>query len=344
MKFPVALILFVAASPPFCLGQHKASAPTNSSTIEKTPGTTAAVPSTVPTSAQLLTSLLQATTPELVFRPDDVISVQVYGLKDYALHQQVAQDGTVPLPFLGKVRAAGLTVAQLETRVEAELRRGGIIVHDPQVVITAISRPSAVVTVSGDVVKPGTFPAYGELTLMDYLSDAGGLPENISGNSVVNSPASLTVTLIRPSLGHPVKIPLGPDPASSEYGRIPLFPGDQVQVSPVGMVYAVGAFKTQGAYPLKNSSPTTILQLAAMAGGIGYEAKPRKAYIIRSHGDKRYILDINLAEIQSGKESDVALQANDVLLLPTNAMRAALKNGGAGIIAVLASAFIYTHP
>ena len=292
----------------------------------------------------LLRSLLRARTPALLFQPDDVISVRVYGLKEYKLQQRVQQDGTVALPFLGKVRVAGLTVQQLETRIAKGLIENGIDIHNPQVIVTALSRPSAVVAISGDVRKPGTFPAYGRLTLMDYLSDAGGLPENISGNSVVNSPASLTVTLIRPSLAHPVKIPLGPDPASSEYGRIPLFPGDQVQVSPVGMVYAVGAFKSQGAYPLKNSSSTTVLQLAAMAGGIGYQAKQRKAYIIRTHGDKRYILDINLDEIQRGRQSDVALQANDVLLLPTNAMRAALKNGGAGIIAVLASAFIYTHP
>lgn len=292
----------------------------------------------------LLQALLHATRPELLFRPDDVISVQVYGVKEYAMQQQVADDGSINFPLIGKVQISGLTVQQVEKSLAQSLAANGMV-SDPQVTVTAVSRPSAIVTVSGDVAKPGTFPALGNRTLMDYLSEAEGLLENnLFGNAPINSPASSTVTLIRPSLGKPVNIPLGPDPRDSPYGIIPLFPGDEVRVGRVGVIYAVGAFKSQGSYPLKNTSPTTILQLVALAGGVGYEADQKDAHLIRTEGGRKYILDLDVAGILKGRVADVTLRADDILFVPTNQMRAALKGGGAGIIVAIAAAYIYAHP
>lgn len=291
----------------------------------------------------VLDTLLHAKRPDLLFRTDDVLSVQVYGIKDYAVQQQVAGDGSIAFPLIGKVQVSGLTVEQLQTSLAQKLAQSGMV-HDPQVTVTAVSRPSAIVTVAGDVAKPGTFPAYGERTLLDYLSEAGGLNNTAVGSPPVNSPASSTVTLVRPSLALPVIIPLGSDAARSVYGSISVFPGDQIRVSAVGVVYAVGAFKTQGAYSLKNTSPTTVLQLVALAGGIGYEADRKDAHIIRTQDHRKYIFDVNVEGILKGKVADVALESDDILFVPTNAMRAALKNGGASLVVGLASAYIYTHP
>lgn len=290
-----------------------------------------------------LDRLLHATRPELLFKPDDVLSVQVYGIKDYAVQQQVAGDGSVVFPLIGKIQVSGLTVEQLEATMAKRLAQSGMV-HDPQVTVSAISRPSAIVTVAGDVAKPGIFPAFGQRTLLDYLSEAGGLNETVVGNSPVNSPASSTVILVRPSLEQPVTIPLGTNAAKSVYGNIPVFPGDQIRVGTVGLVYAVGAFKTQGVFALKNTSPTTVLQLVALAGGIGYEADRKDAHLIRTEGDRKYIVDLNVDGILKGKVADVALRSDDILFVPTNAMRAALKNGGASLVVGIASAYIYTHP
>lgn len=307
-------------------------------------GQTPATPqSAAPPNQALLDALLHAARPELLFHPDDVLSVQIYGIKDYAVEQQVAGDGSILFPLIGKIHVSGLTVEQLEVELAKQLAQGGMV-HDPQVTVTAVSRPSAIVTVAGDVAKPGTFPAYGNRTLLDYLSEAGGLNNSVLGNSPVNSPASSTVTIIRPSLAQAVSIPLGSDAANSTYGNIPLFPGDQVRVGTVGVVYAIGAFKTQGAYPLKNASPTTLLQLAAIAGGIGYEADKKDAHIIRTAGDRRYIVDINVAKVLKGEAADVMLHADDILIVPTNQMKASIKGGGPGVIVSLAAAYLYAHP
>lgn len=296
-----------------------------------------------PEDDSLLQSLLHASRSELLFRADDVVSAQLYGVKDYDVEQRVAADGTIAFPLVGKVQVAGLSVQQLEMRLDTMLAEGGMI-RDPHVTIRAVARPSAVVTVSGDVMKPGIFPGYGDLTLMDYLSQAGGLAETLTGPATTNSPASSVVTLIRLGLERPVPIPLGSDPAHSPYARIPLFPGDEIRVGRVGVVYAVGAFKSQGAYPLKGASPTTVLQLVALAGGIGYEADRKDAAILRTRDQSRYVVPVNVSQILKGRVADVALQADDILFVPTNALKAAIKGGGSGVVVSLASAYVYSHP
>lgn len=291
----------------------------------------------------LLQSLLHARPPELSFHPDDVLAVRIYGVPEYNIEQRVARDGTIAFPLVGKVKVAGLTVQQLEATLASLLAKNGMI-KAPQVTVRAVSQPWVVVTVSGDVPKAGIFPAYGELTLIDYLSEAGGLSGNLSNSSISNSPASSIVTLIRPALGKPVQIPVGTDPGKSQYARIPLFPGDQILVGKVGVVYAVGALKSQGAFPLKNDSRTSVLQLVALSGGIGYEGDKKHSYIIRERDHKRYALEVNITKILKGQMADISLQANDILFVPTNSMKAAIKGGGSAAVVSLAAAYLYSHP
>lgn len=296
-----------------------------------------------PNDDTLLQRLLRAQPPELPFHPDDVLAVQVYGVPEYNVEQRVARDGTIAFPLVGKVQVAGLTVQQLEFTLASLLAKNGMI-KDPQVTVRSVSQPWVVVTVSGDVSKPGIFPAYGELTLIDYLSEAGGLNENLPNGSITASPASSVVTLVRPTLGAPIQVPIGPDPARSPYARIPLFPGDEIRVGKVGVVYSVGAFKTQGAYPLKSDARTTVLQLVALSGGIGYEADRKHTCIIRERDHERYVVEINITKILKGQMADISLQANDILFVPTNSMKAAIKGGGSGVLVSLAAAYLYSHP
>ena len=291
-----------------------------------------------------LDSLLRSTAPAIRFRAGDILTVAVYNLGAFGGQQRVEQDGTIRFPFIGKIQVAGTTVDQLEESVATHLKADGIM-RDPQVTVLVVAQPWNVITVSGDVAKPGVFPAVHNLTLLDYLAEAGGLQDNFPGaNNATNSPASSLITLSRPSLGTPVNIQLGPAPDHSPYARIPLFAGDQLRVGRVGVVYAVGAFKSQGAFPLKNTSPTTVLEVAALAGGIGYEADTRDAAIIRTYGNSRYTIGIDIRKILKGTMRDIALQEGDILFVPTNQMKAAIKGGGAGALITLGAAAIYAHP
>jgi polysaccharide export outer membrane protein len=293
-----------------------------------------------PVDEATLDGLLHATRAPLLFAVDDVLTVRVLGVREFAEKQRVADDGTIVFPLAGRTTVEGVTVAQLQEQLAQALRRGNMV-REPQVSVEVEARPSAVVTVSGDVVRPGVFPAYGRLTVMDYLSEAGGINENQLTGAASGSPASVVVTLIRPSLNKPVEIPLGPDARTAKYGRIVLFPGDEVRVGRLGLVYAVGAFKNQGGYALKSTSPTTAMQLVALAGGIGYEAAASEAHIVRTEGGVRSDIMLDVGRVMRGQAPDVALRADDILYVPTNEFKAAIKGGGTGLIVSLASAYLY---
>ena len=289
-----------------------------------------------------LQSLLQAKRPPLLFQTDDVITVQVFGIDTYAEKQRVGDDGTVIFPLVGKVQVSGLTTEQLQARLAKALGDMGMV-RDAQVTIISELRPTQVVTVLGNVVKPGTFPAVGNLTVADYLSQASGFVESAAGGPSANSPASYTVTLLRPSLSTPVRIPLNPQPSDAPWGRIPLFAGDQIRVDKVGVVYAIGAFRVQGGFQLKNASRTSVIQLVAQAGGVGYEAASGKSHIVRKQNGQQTLIDIDIAKILKGTAPDLVLQPDDILLVPTNQLKAAIKGGGPGVVVALANSALFAR-
>lgn len=307
----------------------------------------ASLPAKLPSDADLpnraqLESLLHAKRQPLTFQTDDIVTVQIYGIETYAEKQRVGDDGTIIFPLIGRTQVAGLTTEQLQANIARALGDRGMV-RDAQVTVIAELRPTDVVSVLGNVTKPGIFPAVGNLTLEDYLSQASGFIESSGGPSFANSPASYTVTLYRPSLGMAVRVPLGPQPADSIWGKIPVFAGDHIRVDKVGVVYAVGAFRAQGGYQLKNSTRTTVAQLIALAGGIGYEGAYGDSHIVRRENGQQTLIDINVAKILKGTEPDLTLQPDDILFVPTNLLKAAIKGGGPGLIISAVDAAVFTR-
>jgi polysaccharide biosynthesis/export protein len=280
-----------------------------------------------------LDALLDSKLPTVRIASGDMIEVKIYNLKAYEVKTRVAVDGTAIFPLVGSLQVGGLSVEELENLLRDKLQQGGMI-RDPHVSAVLSETPTQVATVSGEVMKPGNYPVRGRHTLIEMLSAAEGMKDT----------ASHTVVLDRPGLPEGIPIQLGPDPTQSRYANIPIFAGDTIIVSRVGMFYVVGAVKNAGAYPLKATTPTTVLQAMSMAGGMGYEAELGNARLIRREGtSNRTETRMDLNKIMKGKGEDLTLQADDILMLPTNKMRAAIKGGGAGMAVSLATSFILYH-
>jgi polysaccharide export outer membrane protein len=120
-------------------------------------------------------------------------------------------------------------------------------------------------------------------------------------------------------------------------------PHDIIQVSRASVVYVLGAFGRQGAVPLDQATPLTLLQLAALSGGINYEGKYDDLRLIRTVGTERKVVDVDIKKIRDGKASDPILQANDIVFLPTNDMKAVLKGLGVGGVIGLVSLLYAIH-
>ena len=264
---------------------------------------------------------------EIHLGPGDQLAIHLYGTTDYAPVIRVSLDGSVQLPLIGLVPVSGLTLHQTEDLIAERLIAAGMY-RNPQVTVQLTESPNQIITVTGEA--HAVIPVLGgERRLYDVIAAANGLPPT----------ASHTVTINRPGVDRPIVVDLGPDPLHSARGDVPLYARDTVVISRVGVVYVLGAFKTQGAIPIQQNSPLTLMQVAALGGGAGYEGKYDDLRIIRTVGLERRVTRVDIDKIIKGKAPDPILQADDIIFLPTSAFRAAIKNGGVstllGIISVL---------
>jgi polysaccharide export outer membrane protein len=248
----------------------------------------------------------------------------------------------IQLPLLGRVPVAGLTIHQAEDLIAQKLVSAGMY-RDPQVSIQITESPNLIATVMGEV--HGIVPVYGERRLYDVLAAAGGgggggigaTTVVVGGGGGLPNTASHVITINRPGVPEPITIDLGVDPAKSALADIPIFPRDTIIVPRVGVIYLLGAFRTQGAIPLQQNSPLTLMKVAALAGGPGFEGKTGDLRIIRSVGVSRQVVRVDIKKVMNGKAPDPVLEAEDIVFLPSSSMKAAIKSGGIGTLLGIAS-------
>jgi len=106
--------------------------------------------------------------------PGDVFQMQIVGEKELPTEYQVASDGTVDLPYIHTLKVAGLEPQEIARLVRQKLMSEKILT-DPSVVVSVKEYRSKVVTVLGSVQKPGSFPLSPGLSLLQAISQAGGL-------------------------------------------------------------------------------------------------------------------------------------------------------------------------
>jgi len=86
---------------------------------------------------------------------------------------EVAEVGTINLPLVGEVPAAGKTTQQLERDLTAKL--GAQYLQNPQVSVLVKENNSQRITIQGAVEKPGVYPIKGQTSLLELVAMAGGL-------------------------------------------------------------------------------------------------------------------------------------------------------------------------
>jgi protein involved in polysaccharide export with SLBB domain len=117
---------------------------------------------------------LPAPTEKSTVGPGDVFTLEIVGEKDLPREYQVASDGSVDLPFVHTVQVAGLEPQEI-ARLTRKLLMDSKVLTDPSVVVQVKEYNSRRVTILGQVSKPGTFPYTPGLTLIQAVSQAGGL-------------------------------------------------------------------------------------------------------------------------------------------------------------------------
>jgi polysaccharide export outer membrane protein len=107
--------------------------------------------------------------------PGDTFEVRVFGEEDIGGTFQVQEDGSIDFPLIGRVVVRGKTQGQVATLLEDALAAGYL--RDPHVTVVLTARENLEVSVLGQVQHPGTFPYIERLSLVQAISDAGGLTD-----------------------------------------------------------------------------------------------------------------------------------------------------------------------
>ena len=105
----------------------------------------------------------------------DTFQVRVFGEENMGGTFQVQEDGTIDFPLLGRIPVSGKTQAQVAALLEEALADGYL--RNPHVTVVLTGRENLEVSVLGQVQQPGTFPYVEQLSLVQAISDAGGLTE-----------------------------------------------------------------------------------------------------------------------------------------------------------------------
>lgn len=264
-------------------------------------------------------ALLFPTAREPQLAPGDLISIHVFEQSDYSPEVRLSAEGSVVLPLIGTVQLGGLTITQAERLLEQRLKDAGIY-RNPQVTIQLTQGPNQEATVAGEV--HSVVPIVGSRRLLDVLAVAGGLPPT----------ASHVITISRPGLATPLVVDLGTDPLRSSLANIPIFPGDTIIVSRIGVVYMAGDFKNPGTIPLTQYAPLTLMEATALSGGLAYQGKYSDVRLIRTVGDHRTVVKVDIQRILHGKDPDPILQANDIVFLPDDFLKSFIANGNLGTL------------
>ncbi len=170
------------------------------------------------------------------------------------------------------------------------------------------------VAVIGAVGKPGMYELIGRVTLLQMISQAGGLTDRASND--------LSVFRVS-SDGTEEKIAIDLEDLiinGNQKLDIPLQPNDVVSV-PIDQiinVYVFGEVKNPGAVQVKQSKKITVLQAIAQAGGTAEGAS--KSGVVIKRKDKKtgkeIKIKVNLNDIIKGKKPDIELKEGDVVYVP----------------------------
>ncbi|MGE8637318.1 MAG: polysaccharide biosynthesis/export family protein [Achromobacter sp.] len=183
----------------------------------------------------------------------------------------IDQAGNLSLPYVGRIRAAGETLASLR---ELILHRLQGLVIGADVVLRPTGRSGKFVIVQGDVAKPGTYPIeQATRRLSGVLGLAAPNPQR---------PEQLAITHIRGGQAHIVRLAdLYRDPAQD----IALYPDDKVIATVVEEhVVVLGAAGMQGRLALSKRNYTVIDALGEARGMNDATAHPKGVYLLRQAG------------------------------------------------------------
>jgi polysaccharide biosynthesis/export protein len=244
--------------------------------------------------------------------PRDVLDIRVFQDSSLNTKTTVTDDGKISMGYVGKLDVSGLTPTQLERKIKAELEKKYFQKADVTVLVAeAGNRPISVV---GAVMHPGRINSTGNLSLLQALTQAGGLATGYGKTVYVLRSAANGLTDQIAIDVDDLMVNGNPDL------NLPLRPNDVINVPLESMlnIYLLGEVMKPGKVQFRHSQSPTLLQAIADAGGPTDRAAA-KCVIKRKVNGKEQNIVVDYRRILNGKAPDVALQDDDTIFVRESA-------------------------
>jgi polysaccharide export outer membrane protein len=223
--------------------------------------------------------------PGAITEPDSVRSQALSAVT-------VASDGTIRLPYVGRLMVAGSTAYDVQRMIEQALHGKS---QSPQAMVTVINSPGNSVYLLGDVVRAGRIPLTpARERLLDAVASSGGSKVS-SGDTVIRLTRG----------GESAEMRLGDiRPGSSD--DLTLLPGDRIELVVEPRSYsAFGATPRVSQVPFGQANVSLAEALARIGGPNDAQADPKAVFLFRydaaaiAAGEPPVIYRLNLMKPES---------------------------------------------
>jgi len=232
-----------------------------------------------------------------IIGPQDLLTITSFDQEDLSGKYPVDSDGTFSFPLIGRVKAGGLTLRELEAQLKKMLQDG--FFKDPQLSVGVEQYRSQKIHMVGEVRNPGTYPLTGDMSLIEAIARAGSTMPTASGEALI----------VRAKTGKQTQGPILPhgddtdvttvDLKALQSGalsqNVALRDGDTIFVPRAESVYVFGQVKNPGAYAIQRN--TTVLQALSLAGGVNERGATGRIKVVRIEKGKTVEVKVKLTDI-----------------------------------------------
>jgi polysaccharide biosynthesis/export protein len=229
-----------------------------------------------------------------VLTPQDVVSIKVVNQPDMDTTARVETDGTINFPYVGRIRAAGLSEDQVARAIEKQLAARQIVT-EPHVLVE-VSTFGTQASVQGQVGAPGVYTFDRPTNLTQLISRAGGLKDAAVGGTITVRRGAT----VRKFDSKDVQAGRGPG------ANLRIANRDEVFVDLAPFYYLYGSVNEPGQFPLLR--PLTVQQALAIGGGLTPLGAQGRIRIKRKSGDGQTY------EIPASFDDQV--EAGDTIIIP----------------------------
>lgn len=268
----------------------------------------------------------------------DVIQLQIEDAPELSHYYRVNSVGFIEIPVLGLVDVKKKTTFELARLIGKGLQDSEYL-KTPNVLVTIKQYYSQTFFIQGSIRNPGVYQTEGHPSLLTMIGLAGGLTSDHGSTVFIlrpnrNAKPGTASGGDRSDADLTAQFPDGPadSTASSDYNLIKvnlgllykgqddqrLEPGDIINIPRADVFFVAGEVRAPGSFTLKDG--TTLRQAISLAQGLTFNAKSARGIIFREDPalGSRQEIKVDIGDIMNGKQPDVPVLANDVILVPNS--------------------------